>query len=303
MGNREQGTKKFAPGIHSAFKDDGDSRRPARVEPRTTTQPEVHMVVSPHLDDGILSCGGAVAGLASLGLKPMIVTIFAGDPLDKQRSTYANALEQRWGLAEQCVEARREEDRAACKVVGAAPVHLGFLDAVYRRTVAGGWRSESRSDLFSGAQQEDVALLPQIASALSDLCRAGSILNLWAPLGMGNHVDHIIARLAAEQVHRSPRFQGRTRLHLYEDMPYAANLGASAVEAIARRNGHRGIRHQCSEISWRSKLQAIREYVSQQPTLWSGDRGIAILNDYAMQSLDGLAERFWYEDSPVNVDE
>lgn len=45
----------------------------------TQPRPADAVVVSPHLDDAILSLGATVAGLARNGLAISVVTVFAGD--------------------------------------------------------------------------------------------------------------------------------------------------------------------------------------------------------------------------------
>lgn len=253
-----------------------------------------HIVVSPHLDDGILSCGGTVATLVSQGVRPVIVTIFAGDPFEDERSPYAAALERRWQLTARPVETRRSEDRDACGIVGAEPVHLAFVDAVYRRRRDGRWRSETRSDLFSGLQPDDVELVARVAAALGELCSEDSVTCLWAPTALGGHVDHLIARKAAEETCRVPHTRVRTRLLRYEDMPYATAIGDQDVAELARREGGRPYRAACTPESWDRKLRAIRAYTSQQPTLWPGDASVDDLTAYAIGSVNGLGERFWH---------
>lgn len=69
------------------------------------------VVVSPHLDDAVLSVGEWIASREGL---VTIVSVFAGEPPDDDASAV--------------VRARRREDIAACGALGASWRHLPFLD-------------------------------------------------------------------------------------------------------------------------------------------------------------------------------
>jgi LmbE family N-acetylglucosaminyl deacetylase len=84
------------------------------------------LVVSPHCDDAVLSCGELIA--ASGGAT--VVTVFAGAP-----STYEPLTV--WDLAagflpgDDVMAARRAEDAAALSALGARPHWMDFRDAQY----------------------------------------------------------------------------------------------------------------------------------------------------------------------------
>ena len=83
------------------------------------------IVVSPHLDDAVLSLGAAIASLTRSGGQVTIVTAFAGDP-ESERS--ASEWERRCGFTTAGEAARigRLEDARACDLVGAKPIWLPF---------------------------------------------------------------------------------------------------------------------------------------------------------------------------------
>ena len=84
-------------------------------------------VLSPHLDDAILSLGAAIA--AARG-EVSVVTVFAGHP---DSTLEAGEWDSRAGFrtAGEAAHARREEDALACVDVGARPVWLPFVDHQY----------------------------------------------------------------------------------------------------------------------------------------------------------------------------
>lgn len=84
-------------------------------------------VLSPHLDDAILSLGAAIAGARG---DVRVVTVFAGDP---DSTLAAGEWDSRAGFRTvgEAARARREEDALACADVGARPVWLPFVDDQY----------------------------------------------------------------------------------------------------------------------------------------------------------------------------
>ena len=84
-------------------------------------------VLSPHLDDAILSLGAAIANARS---ELAVLTVFAGDP---DSALPAGEWDSQSGFrtAGEAARARREEDALACADVGARPVWLPFVDHQY----------------------------------------------------------------------------------------------------------------------------------------------------------------------------
>jgi LmbE family N-acetylglucosaminyl deacetylase len=83
------------------------------------------VVLSPHLDDAVLSLGASIADAAANGADVAIVTAFAGNPA---RRIDPSAWDRRAGFSDslEALTARREEDRLACARIGARPVWLPF---------------------------------------------------------------------------------------------------------------------------------------------------------------------------------
>lgn len=126
------------------------------------------IVISPHLDDAVFSCGNLIA--ASPGA--LVVTVLAGEP--------APALgAPDWDLAAgfssgaQAVRARRQEDARALRRLGAEPVWLDFLDGQY------------------GGQRSAVDIAVRLGRLLSLQQRATIV----APMGV-YHPDHVLVNAA-----------------------------------------------------------------------------------------------------------
>src|SRR3954468_5652850 len=91
--------------------------------------------LSPHFDDIALSCGGVAARLSRMGARCLGVTIFtAPAPEDVPLSPFATAMHDEWershGTTVEAInEVRRDEERAAMRLLGLEPVWLDLLDA------------------------------------------------------------------------------------------------------------------------------------------------------------------------------
>ena len=166
--------------------------RPTAWRGRQDT-PRRLVVVSPHLDDAVLSAWSALRDHGDA----TVVTCFAGEP---PSGIPASDWDRRGGAtcAVDRVRLRRTEDRAVLDALGANAVHLEHLDAPYRDP---------------GDDEVLVRLTDTLRPHLRD---AGLVL---APLGLGSHPDHVAAREAA--LGAAPT----GRLQLYADLPYASRWG------------------------------------------------------------------------------
>src|SRR5579859_6182124 len=94
----------------------------------------MHLYLSPHADDVALSCGAQIATLIRNGERVVIFTVMAGDPpVGFTPNDYTRALHERWKLDDHTVtEARRNEDLAAGKALGAEVKFGPYPDCIYR---------------------------------------------------------------------------------------------------------------------------------------------------------------------------
>ena len=167
------------------------------------------LVLSPHLDDAALSLGGHIVDRVQRGDRVVVLTLMTADP-PQELSAAAQDLHQRWGLGEDVLATRRAEDRAACEVLGAVCVHWPLTDALYRKGRAGSPLYPSLSSLFGSLHPADGRRAHELARHFQQLPVARRVC---APLGIGGHVDHRLAREAAEIAFPD--------LEYFEDFPYA----------------------------------------------------------------------------------
>ena len=186
--------------------------------------------VSPHLDDAAFSAGGLISYLA-LKTKVVIITAFTGAARDKH-SLSALAYIKMCGYKSNEVGKfffeRRKEDKELFESLGAKVMHLGFLDALWRvnknPNIVYKFLSYFINDfryiypthrlhIFKGKiHKEDIPNLRRLEKKLIEIVSEDKNSVVFCPLGVGRHVDHIMAREACTNV--SPQ------VIYWEDSPY-----------------------------------------------------------------------------------
>jgi LmbE family N-acetylglucosaminyl deacetylase len=205
-------------------------------------------VISPHLDDAVLSLGASIFEAARDGHRVAVVTVFAGDP---ESGNPAGRWDMRTGFetAGEAVRCRREEDRQACALLGAEPVWLPFADGDY-----GGERSseEIAARLVDVLAPFDAALVPG------------------RPL---KHADHLwLARCVDEHG------VGPAQLGLYAELPY--DLWAKQDRGTEAPIAHDSIVWRAPRVTFRARLvkwRACGAYSSQLRWLGRGRFRTALL--------------------------
>ena len=223
--------------------------------------------LSPHLDDAVLSCGGQIFQETAVNNPILIVTIMAGEPpRDVPLSDFAKSLHQRWELARDAVAARRAEDAVACQILGADYLHWSIPDCIYRTHPSTGepcyptWES-----IITTLHPADEGILAHLTQQLRQLPPAGQI---YAPLTAGNHVDHRLVRLAAEQVFG-------TKLIYYEDYPYAADPEKVTAALAPTPEDWQATTVRLTETAVATKIKAIWAYVSQRSSFFASRADLA----------------------------
>ncbi|WP_025599979.1 PIG-L deacetylase family protein [Burkholderia sp. WSM2230] len=146
------------------------------------------LVVSPHLDDAVLSCGLLLIASPSA----IVCTVFTAPP----RENMSTDWDRQSGFKDafEAMQARKREDALALQMLGAQPVHLPFCDAQYRQTPS----------------------LNELTEALRHTFRAHKPDKAIVPLGLF-HSDHMLVTDAClPLITEMPD----TVFHAYEDVPY-----------------------------------------------------------------------------------
>lgn len=243
-----------------------------------------HIYLSPHLDDAVLSCGGSIINQRSRGERVLVITLCtAAPPPEGPFSELAQEFHQFWALPpEQVVAARLEEDAAAMARIGADYIWAGFLDAIYRRPDA----YTTRESLF-GTPVADDPLRPALENYIAEVRRRAPSAALYAPLGVGFHVDHQITHSAALAI-------AGDALTLYEDFPYAMYAGAVETRQSALTTPFQP--HVVAiDTTLAPKIEAIAAYSSQIDELFRTEPMPQAVRAYhtRIAGAHGAAERIW----------
>ena len=189
------------------------------------------IVLSPHLDDAVLSCWHLLEG----GEAVTVVNVFTGSPAPGTRPPRWDRLTGAHDPVAR-MRQRREEDRRALGLVGRTPFNLGLLDAQYGRV------QSPIGPLLARLQRwRDPAAV------------------LYAPAALGRHPDHEVVRDVALDLARAG-----WRVVLYADLPHGIRHGWPPwVVGGAERAG--------SDVSaeWNSVLEEAGLPVEQlSPHVW-----------------------------------
>lgn len=179
------------------------------------------LFISPHLDDAAFSGGGTAARLAGLGWRVTLTTVFTQSV--PEPTGFALACQTDKGIPADVdyMALRRTEDALVCERLGAEALWLGHPEAPHR-----GY--ESPGELFTGVLPEDdvhQAVREDLDGVLRDL----EPELVFAPQGLGGHVDHLQVIRAIREVSRK-RPDTSTRLLYYRDTPYAIREPRAAPE-------------------------------------------------------------------------
>ena len=254
-----------------------------------------HVYLSPHLDDAVLSCGGMIHQQTSSGEEVRVLTIFAGEFQNGAPSPFALVQHGYWGNPQRPMPLRRAEDMAALALLGADAWHLDYLDAVYRSDPGGEWLYDNEGSLWQKVSPADPLAgegLGTMVDHLETLLPASDQAIVYAPLAVGQHVDHQVVHAAARKL-----LAKGYRLAFYEDMPYAMTPGATNLAvSVAGAEEWQVDDVALTPVDLAAKVAAVGYYRSQLSVLFGGlekmpDRLWAFAA--SCSSATCLAERLW----------
>ena len=252
------------------------------------------VVLSPHLDDAVLSCG-ALLNYARKHTPVTVATFFteAGTP---PYTLSARAYLHQVGAqdADSIYLARRAEDQAVLESIAISYLHAGFKEALFRHRRRPllhwlPWAGQLVPELANiyptyrlhvirgRMSRHDDGTLRRLTDVIRHLSLQSSTLFL-APLAIGGHVDHILVRTAAEL--------SATRVAYYSDFPY--NIRSQADTHFIERNA-------LVPVTWTgdlaAKLTLIRGYRSQVNSLFPGGQIPLVPEVYLVPKHQGSQRR------------
>ncbi len=240
------------------------------------------LFLSPHLDDAVLSCGALIEAQAQ-GREIIVATIFteatsaastpaASTPVASTRAARSFMRQCTISNAGELFAARRAEDRAVLQEMGVQSIHLGEVDALFRRRRKPAMLGSSawerllpelthryptyRLDIAMGRiSRGDQGLIRQLRSNVAQLMAHTKAELLFCPAGVGKHVDHLIARDVGKS-HPG-------NLVMYSDFPYDLVVGPDE-----RHMSEMGFVSWTWDSGIEGKTQRIRQYASQADALF-----------------------------------
>lgn len=215
------------------------------------------LVISPHLDDAILSLGATIARAVDNGARVDVLTVFA---CNTQSSAPADDWDRRAGFGTEgdAARRRREEDRAACAILGATPRWLDYGAQPYDR---GAGLEEIVSVITPSAAAVGTVLIPGFPLAHSDHAALSRGL-----LRSGVHARNV--GLYAEQPYTFDR-----RLGLDGPLVFGTDSRGPAGSQMAAPPGTGNPQALPDSLPWerspasreqrRRKFEAVKQYRSQ----------------------------------------
>lgn len=216
------------------------------------------LIISAHLDDAALCCTDHVLSWKKAGRQLKIVTIFT----KFGQRTQVKLLKKRLvkvGFQDPTrqEEIRKKEDFSAMDALGVAREHMNFVDACYRVN-KGSLVYRRYKSVFEGKiSHADYKLTEEVKTRLQEFEDFDQVI---IPLGIGRHVDHIIARSAAEEIFPRPK------ISYYIDYPYALKISNWNLPNLIKFLIYRKSVKKMTE----KKLKTLYLYKSQMPLLFKG---------------------------------
>jgi LmbE family N-acetylglucosaminyl deacetylase len=251
------------------------------------------LFLSPHFDDVADSCGGAIYTFQHAGDDLQVITVMAGDlPNPLPDTPIVNDLHQRWQAGHDPIATRKQEDQAAMQALGDVSFrYLPVGDCVYR-VHDGIALYPTEESLWVNVQPADPALETLNNLSLQRLSSSASDVEIYAPMGIGDHVDHLIVRDWAYSL--ADTYPGVT-LYFYADFPYIRDREAIA----AALSQHRRLKPETvvfGEAAMIARIAAMRCYRSQVSTFWPDEEAMEaeVRTTFLDEAHPGqYTERYW----------
>lgn len=194
--------------------------------------------ISPHLDDAVFSCGGTISLLKNEG-SILVINIFTNYLTDKKYHGIVMS------------EERKAEEKKASEFLGYDSINLDELDAIFRHK-----DYENIKNIFYPPNTSDLKWIPQLREKLFSVLEQFEYQELYIPLGIGWHVDHILTYLAFE-----PWF-GKKNILFYEDTPYCTipNTSQYRLNEIANYSANKDDITLKTTFTYKAWWLTVKEY-------------------------------------------
>lgn len=216
------------------------------------------LILSPHLDDAVLSCGDLISKYVKEGYLVDVLTIFSGSEDKENLSTAAKQFHSNCFLDHNAMLIRKEEDKKAHDFLGCNSLYLDKLECLYRRDNLG-YLYPDLNNIYHLEYNREKENIKCLSNELQDIAKNYDIV--YAPLGLGKHADHLMVNEAMKLI------DGNYELYFYEEVAYVCYYYRSNKFS----DWGKGMKNKLIEISddeYDKKISAILLYRSQLRILW-----------------------------------
>lgn len=167
------------------------------------------LVLSPHLDDAAFSLGPLLAQY-SKSVRFIIATAFSKSVDAPSSFALACQLDKGLSVNDDYMGIRRQEDLGWAETIGVEAIYGELPEAPHR-----GYNSAAA--LF-GPLLPEIDVRKHLFEWTTHLLNQYKPLALLSPMGIGNHVDHILVKETAEHLNIA-----QVPVYFYKDLPYAGD--------------------------------------------------------------------------------
>lgn len=178
--------------------------------------------ISPHLDDAIFSAGGLMSKLRGK-VDMTIINVFTSAGVGGQTLSASTYLKQCNESDAQLLFAKRiKEDQVAGQMLGAKVINLGYQDALWRTKSKSSYPIPELNAIYptyrlhvskGHISRHDFPLMQDLSARIKAIIKEPEFY-IFAPIGYGKHVDHVLVRDVVTQSFAA------NRIIYWSDFPY-----------------------------------------------------------------------------------
>lgn len=179
------------------------------------------VVISPHLDDAVLSLGQHIINWKRENKKILIVTVFTDFGKENNFPKYSREYIAKSGFEtlKGFKEARIKEDAEAMEELGVEYEHWGYVDAGFRKNNKVFCYPTKKILLKNKIVTSEEKMIDELSKKIRKI-KTRKIL---IPYGVGGHVDHFIVKKAGENIVGEKMFYLESP-YLWEDFNFSCLL-------------------------------------------------------------------------------
>ena len=244
------------------------------------------LIISPHLDDAVLSCGDLIDKLVNEKYSVDVITIFSKEMKKSQLSSAAIKFHNNCFLPDNPMKQRKQEDKLAHEYLKCNSYYMELPECLYRKYKTKFLYPDL--DNIYHLDKDDSKIIKKIEKGLIKIINNYDYI--LAPLGLGGHADHIASNKAVNNIMQ----EIKGKLYFYEEVAYVcyyyrensvSNWGESLKYKLI----------ELSEQNFNNKIQSILLYRSQLNILWNNyEQMYNDLDVFSKKYSKKRSIRLWY---------